>query len=325
MSVVVVKGGLMDTVQDEGRYGYQSLGINPGGAMDRNAMYLANALVGNDLRAAVLELNFPASTLLFQKSTLIALSGADFNAHLNGQNVPLYQPIVVKEASELKFSKRRHGAYCYLAVFGGWEVPLWLGSRSTNLIAQMGGVEGRRLMKGDTLKHPDLPFSTEEVKVLPWRVNNSEFYRTDGKIHCIMGNEFGWLAKRSQLDFIKGNYAITANSNRMGYRLKGKLLRKKLKAELLSTAVTFGTIQVLPNGELIVLMADHQTTGGYPRVAHAISAERSTLAQLTTGDAIKFEFLDVTTAEALLYNQQTSIRQIKASCQFKIREYAALH
>jgi antagonist of KipI len=332
MSIEVIKAGMADSVQDGGRFGFQHLGINPNGVMDLNAMKVANALVGNEWNEAVLEMSFPASTFRFTKPALIALSGADFSAKLNGKSIPLHQPVRVASGSELTFTEVVDGAWCYLAVQGGFELKKWLGSKSTHVKARIGGVDGRPLKKGD-----ELLFNREmrktETKIFPWRANVSELYstpwpvfsptrlaNTSTKVRCIQGNEFAWLVKKSKRDFLKKEFTISRQSDRMGYRLIGIPLKQSMEQELLSTAVTFGTIQLLPNGELIILMADHQTTGGYPRMAHVIGADRSRLAQCRPTETISFSFVSVQEAEDLLLIQERSLRQLQEACTFKLRE-----
>jgi antagonist of KipI len=287
--------------------------------MDLNALHIANALVGNELNEAVIEFKFPASTLLFHKSTIIALSGADFKARLNGQSIPINQPVLIPKNSELKFSGINRGSFCYLAIHGGLQIARWLESRSTNLKAKWGGVEGRFLKKGDVLKYN--PLDIREIKVLPWQVNVAEFYLKDHVIRCLPGNEFSWLTKKSQAAFLKTPFTISPQSDRMGYRLKGHTLRQSRKQELLSTAVTFGTIQLLPQGEIIILMADHQTTGGYPRIGHVISADRSALVQRNANDKISFQWARLEDAELIALAQHKSLKQLQRSCMYKLKQF----
>lgn len=320
MSLKVLKAGISDTVQDTGRFGFQHQGINPTGSMDMNAMKVANALVGNELSGAVLELNFPASSFLFQQSALIALSGADFTAKLEGKNIPIHKPVFVPAGSELKFSKVVHGSRCYMAVQGEFDLPAWLDSRSTNTKANAGGFEGRVLKRNDELLLNTESNFADTVMVLPWTVNVSEFYSGE-TFRCIRGNEFTWLTKKSQQQVCKESFTVSSQSDRMGYHLKGLNLRQTKKRELLSTAVTFGTMQLLPNGDLIVLMADHQTTGGYPRLAHVISADRSRLAQCRPNEKITFQFIGLGEAESLAASQSRSLLQIQSSCKLKLNEF----
>lgn len=326
MSIRVIKAGIADSIQDNGREGFQHLGINTNGAMDSTAMKIANALVSNDLDEAVLEMSFPSAVLMFTTPALIAIGGADFTARLNGKTIPLHQPVVVTAGSELKFTTLIHGVWCYLAVQGGFEINRWLGSNSTNVKANAGGFAGRFLKKGDEIS---IRKTTKETatKVLPWRANASEFYElgrenTDTRIRCIRGNEFEWLTKQSQKDFLKQLYVVNRQSDRMGYRLTSKILKQSKKQEMVSTAVTFGTLQLLPNGELIALMADHQTTGGYPRIAHIIGTDRSRFAQCRPTETISFSFVSVQKAEDELLLQDRSLRQLQAACKFNLQEIA---
>jgi antagonist of KipI len=324
MSIRVIKAGIADSIQDNGRVGFQHLGINTNGAMDINAMKIANALVGNELDEAVLEMSFPSAVLLFTVPALMAISGADFTARLNGKAIPLHQPVVVAAGSELRFTKVINGAWCYLALQGGFEMKRWLGSNSTNAKANAGGFAGRFLKMGDEIPLRETVKETT-TKVLPWRANVAEFYESGREIsavqiQCMKGNEFEWLTKQSQKDFVKQLYVVNRHSDRMGSRLTGKTLKQSKKQEMVSTAVTFGTLQLLPNGELISLMADHQTTGGYPRLAHVCSAERSRIVQCRPGDKLLFSFIGIQEAEALLLHQEKSIRQLRWSCMLKLKE-----
>lgn len=320
MSLEVLKAGVSDTIQDAGRFGYQHLGINPTGAMDVLAMNVANALVGNKLNEAAIEMRFPASTLYFNKPAVIALSGADFSAKLNGKSIPINHPVFVSSKSELKFTRLLKGNFIYLAVHGGLKSSTWLESASTNTKALLGGVEGRVIRKNDCVS------LKKEIRegdsfVFPWRASLDELYSASGIIRCIKGNEFDWMSDKSQKDLLKTKFKIKSTSDRMGYQLQGVKLSKKIKCELLSTAVDYGTVHLLPTGELIVLMADHQTTGGYPRVAHVIRGDRSTLAQYKLNQEFILEFVRVTEAETLLFNQQRILKQLEFSATLKFNEY----
>jgi len=319
MSLEVVKAGIADTFQDAGRYGHQHLGINPNGAMDQIAMNVANSLVGNELNEAVLELCFPASALLFKKPALIALSGANFNAELNGKPVSINQSISVSAGSELKFTKTEKGVFCYLAVHGGFSLISWLGSNSTNVKAQVGGWKGRSLQKADAIEFKK-NISIDDVKIFPWRANVFDFYSDAKSIQFLRGQEFDWLDEASQEKLMEESFTMTSLRDRMGYRLKGKELRRK-NGELISTAATFGTVQLLPDGQIIILMADHQTTGGYPRVAQVIAADRSKLVQTCVGDEIFFREISLQEAEDLLLLQHKILKQIQVTCTVRLKEF----
>lgn len=321
MSLHIIKTGLLDTIQDLGRYGYQHLGINPGGAMDRFSAQLANALLGKDLTVAVIEMHFPAAQILFEKETIICITGADLSPTINKKNIPLNQPVAVNKNTELRFNKKLSGACCYLSFFQETDTEKWLNSYSTNLIAGAGGYKGRTLKKSDKLNFKnnfELKNLLEEkdLVLLPWRSTGT--IRSKKEIRFIKGNEWDWLTNDSMKMLQENNYKILNNSNRMGYRLEGKALKMKEDRQLISSGVTFGTIQLLPGGELIILMADHQTTGGYPRIGHVISADLPLLAQKIPGEEIKFAAVEHITAEKKFIKQQRDLLHIQTASKFKI-------
>jgi len=327
MSLSIIKPGLLDTLQDLGRIGYGSWGINPGGAMDRYAAQVANLLVGNCCDEAVMEIHFPGPQILFEQNTLIAITGANFSATVNDEQIPRWQPVVVRRNTVLQFSSLVEGARCYLSVHGGYCGEKWLNSYSTNLKAAAGGWHGQPLRKGD-----ELPFKENTIyfagllkdesnfEALPWRVNTEKIYRWPHEIGFIPGREWDGLSPASQENFIQNNYLIHPSSDRMGYQLKGSPMVMDHPVELVSSAVSFGTVQLLPDGQLIVLMADHQTTGGYPRIAHVISAHLPKLAQLRPCDAIQFKRVDVTVAERLLTAQQKELHILQRACMDHLNE-----
>lgn len=323
MSLQIIKPGLLDTIQDTGRYGFQHLGINPTGVMDPFSAQLANALLGKDLNSAVIEMHFPAAHILFEEETIICLTGADFSPTINRRTLPLGQPVAIPKNSILQFEKKIAGARCYLSVIHHLALDKWLNSYSTHLIAAAGGFNGRPLKKGDTItftnnlviknSHGNKPFT-----LLPWKATENISLKKE--IRFITGNEWDWLTENSTKKFTGNKYHISNNSNRMGYRLKGNALRVKEDRQLISSGVTFGTIQLLPDGQLIVLMADHQTTGGYPRIAHVISADLPLLAQSNAGDEIRFSEVEHSIAEQALLKQLRELRQVLTASKFKIEK-----
>ncbi len=326
MNLRIIKAGVLDTVQDMGRYGWQHLGINPGGAMDKLSAQVANILVGNDSHEAVIELHFPASSFFFEQPTLIALSGADFSASINGDEVPSLHPILVSKYSILQFHGVANGARAYLAIHGGLNVSKWLDSFSTNIKAIAGGHNGRPLQKEDEIgfgisSDLCLFINKKEFIVLPWKAAIAWGDESVGEIFILPGNEWNMLTDESKEKLKQQSFIITAQSDRMGYQLKSGPLLMNTNEEVVSAAVNFGTIQLLPDGQLIVLMADHQTTGGYPRVAHVISAHHSKLAQMKPGDAIHFRFTDLQTAEELFKKQQQHLLQLQTASTFKLNHF----
>lgn len=325
MSLKIIKTGILDTLQDMGRYGYQHLGINPGGMMDKFSAQIANILVGNKVNEAVIELHFPASVFIFQQPALIALSGADFSASINGEKIPSLHPVLVNKNAVLQFHRVAKGARTFIAVKGGFNVPAWLGSTSTNLKATAGGFNGRALRKDDEIsfKEPNIDYTLLKVKeyvVLPWKANDKWENSNSNEILILTGNECGRLTDKSKEKIFGQPFTITNQSDRMGFRLKSEPLLTTTNEEIVSSAVSFGTVQLLPDGQLIILMADHQTTGGYPRVAHVISAHHSRLAQMKSGEMIRFRLADQQMAEELLIKQEQHLLQLQNACRFKLQQ-----
>jgi antagonist of KipI len=330
MSIKIIKQGIADSIQDLGRFGYQHLGINPTGAMDVYAAQIANMIVGNDLNEAVIELHFPAAVFLFQQQSLIALSGADFCAMINDIEVPINTPIIIEKNCILQFKKIKQGARCYLAIKEGLNVPLRLKSYSTNIKANAGGHFGRYLQKNDSIafntqkKYCKL-LNKKDAEILHWKVDVKELYTEENTIRIIKGEEYHWLQTESKELIESSSFIISSQSDRMGFRMKGEQLKVNNKEQLLSTAVTKGTVQLLPNGQLIVLMADHQTTGGYPRIAHIISADISTLSQLSFHSSIQFELIELEEAENILYKHHQYLQLLQNACNFRLQEYFQQH
>jgi antagonist of KipI len=324
MSLKILKPGILDTIQDEGRYGYQHLGINPGGAMDLLAMQTANLLVGNKINEPVLEIFFPAPDILFEQNALITITGANFSPMINGDGIKTGRPVMVKKNTVIQFPQKKKGQCCYLAVHGGFKLIPWLNSCSTNLKAAAGGFEGRKLQRGDCIElnkdfcHDRL--KDADIIKLHWRAAPITDESGDEEIFILPGNEWNCLNEQSKKIFCNNNFQVALSSDRMGYRLNGDKLVSENNTELVSAAVNSGTIQLLPNGEMIVLMADSQTTGGYPRIAHVISAHLPKLAQKQPGEKIKFTIVNQAIAEDLLLKQKLHLQQLKNACNFRLQD-----
>lgn len=296
MSVEVLKPGLCTTFQDSGRTGYQHLGVPVNGPMDALAHQLANLLVGNTLDCGTLEITLLGPALRFNAGALIAISGADLGARLNGEAFPPDTAKRVPPGSLLEFGQRRNGARAYLAVGGGFTVEKVLGSVSAYRRGAFEGVLGRTLVTGDRLGIAS-SFRTVPNVVLPAGLIRCLEREARAAIRILPGGEWTAFTERAQQDFISSDYVIGNDSERMGYRLQGETLDLEQPLELLSQAVTFGTVQVPPDGLPIVLMADRQTTGGYPRIANVISVDLPLLAQRLPGDEVRFEMTTLEQAQ----------------------------
>ena len=309
--MLVRKPGILTTVQDLGRTGHRSLGINPNGVMDRTAVRLINALLGNDENEAVLEMHFPAAEIEFNTECSFAIGGADFTAELNGTTVRNWGTFTTNKGDILKFTEPVSGTRAYIAAKNGFAIDEWLGSRSTNLIASVGGYDGRKLNADDRIDLRD-PRTVKPHTIAPSILPKYSRFPT---VRVVPSGEFNLLTAISEREFFTGGFTITKDSNRMGYRLSGPPLHLLHKKEMVSAAVTFGTIQLLPDGQLIVLMADHQTAGGYPRIANVISADLPLLAQLGPNHGVSFHLVSIEEAERIsaaferdLCRLQTGIR-----------------
>jgi antagonist of KipI len=310
MSIHVLRPGVLMTVQDEGRHGHQHVGLCPGGAMDCVSLTLANALVGNALGEAALELTVLGPDLEFRRETLVALCGAEFEA-----NVPLNRPVLVEEGARISIGRALRGARAYLAVAGGIAVEPVLGSRSTYLPGGFGGLGGRTLRRGDVvpLAQDSAALSKERFSKLKKRNGRTVRWSAPPQtvpehepvlIHALDGQHFPSFDSTSQRAFLDAVWRIAPESNRMGFRLAGPSLSRAAGDEILSGPTCLGTVQVPANGMPIVLMADHQTTGGYPKIAEIASADVPRLAQLGPGGTVHFARCGLDIAGELRRHQQ---------------------
>ena len=317
MSILIEKSGILSTIQDLGRTGFRRFGINPNGAMDKTAVRLINVLIDNNENAAVLEMHFPAPVLRFEKAAIVALGGADFSATLGGEAIENWRPIFVGKNQILKFTNKIFGNRVYLSIKGGFKINEWLGSASTNLVAGIGGFEGRSLRKDDRLFFKS-KFKIQNSK-FPYKISKDLIprYSPFPTARVVAGAEFGKLTAAGREKFISRNFTISFNSNRMGFRLNGEKLTLAKKFELVSSAVAFGTIQLLPDGQMIILMADHQTSGGYPRIAHVVSTDLPVLAQLGATDKVNFQLISLEAAEQLTLEFEKNLNLLRISVNSK--------
>lgn len=310
MTLRVLKPGLACTFQDLGRSGYQHLGVPANGVMDENAHRLANLLVSNEAEQATLEITLQGPELVFQSGTVIALAGADLRATLDGQPLEPLRAVRVRPGTVLAFGKRVSGARAYLAVRDGYRLPAILGSTSTYGRGAYGGFAGRALRRDDVIgiacnfaNPPRVPLP-REAALLGY---------ADGPIRIVAGREWGLFRPAAQARFLSTAYRIENDSERMGYRLKGEPIELIEPANLLSEAVAFGTIQVPPSGQPIVLMADRQTTGGYPKIASVISVDLPRLAQKLPGDEVRFEQVSLDRAQQLSLARSALFAELEAA------------
>ena len=296
MNIKVISPGVLTTVQDTGRFGHQAAGIPEAGAMDRASLRLANALVGNPEDAAALELTVFGGTFEFDGEGTIALTGADMRPFLNGNRMAMNTAFPVKTGDRLELGAASQGMRAYLAVSGGIDVPVVLGSRSTDLKSRLGGLEGRKLRAGDVLEsgsRPQAAAELAEVQGTPCepvlqRLAQSTDPEGVTRIRFLFGPQDAMFAEDAKKTFTDSIYTLSAACDRMGYRLEGAAVPSLNGTDILSEGICFGSIQVPANGQPIVMMADHQTTGGYAKIGTVLSEDLPLLAQLGPGKRIRF-------------------------------------
>lgn len=306
MGLVVRKPGVYTSIQDNGRFGYQGSGFSTNGVMDRRAYVIANLLVENDPNAPVLEFALAGPLLRFTTKTIIAITGADFGATIDGEPAPRYTALMVKRGSILRFGAAKTGCYGYLAIAGGSvRIPEIMGSRSTNLKCEFGGWKGRTLMTGDYL-----PFVTKGVDFLPnlgsHRLdagNDDAFYgfaNDEVLVRVVPGPQEDLFTEEGIEAFYSQTYTTTAKCDRMGYRLDGPEIETRNGSDIISDGIAFGAVQVPSHGRPIVMLADRQTTGGYAKIGTIATVDIPKLVQRPPGSRVRFEPVTVQQAQELL-------------------------
>lgn len=305
----VIKAGMLTTVQDAGRWGYQSRGVPVAGPMDPCSHRVANALVGNPRDAATLEVTLLGPELEFDSERVVAIAGAEFDVTVDGKSVAMRAPFLVPSGARLTFGVRRRGARAYVAIAGGIATAPVLGSRSTHVISAMGGVDGRAVRAGDALplssSTPAQAARAPVDPILPLPAG-------DAVVRVMEGPQRDYFSLDA-LDVLQSApYMIRQDSDRMGFRLHGPQLTHVRGADIISDATPLGVLQVPASGQPILLMADRQTTGGYPKLATVISADIPVAGQLGPGDSVRFALCTAQQAMAALIAQERALMPLEA-------------
>ena len=294
MKMTVISPGPLTTVQDAGRFGSMQSGFSPGGCMDTRSMKIANILVGNEKGEGVLEMTMMGGTFSFDGTSVIAITGADMKPTVNGEECPMYKAVEVKKGDVLSFSRADSGMRAYLAVAGGFALPLVMGSMSTNLKCKLGGFQGRKLQKGDEIP---LRQSIELTFVGKRKYKNEVKYTKSITLRAVLGPQDDYFTEKGIETFFKKTYTVTDKSDRMGVRLDGEKIESKNGVDIISDGVTTGSVQIPASGTPIIMMADRQTTGGYAKIATVLSTDLHLIAQAKPGTVIRFQ--KVTAEEAI--------------------------
>ena len=302
-SITVLRPGLFTTIQDTGRWGHQASGVPVSGPMDRLSHRVANALVGNEPTAALLEATLAGPEIRIENGAVIAITGADLGAHLDAEEIPLHRPIKCRPGAVLRFGERRSGARAYVALSGGITLPPVLGSRATHTYCVLGGLDGRPIAAGDRLPLGD------ERSVSPWRVISTSARNLTGgaRVRVIPGPQLDFFPPKALELLQRTRFTVTSQSDRMGYRLTGATIPRLEDREMISDTTFAGALQVPPSGDPILLMSDRQTSGGYPQIATVITADLPSAGQLAPGDWIEFEICTRYQAMSALIAQEGSI------------------
>lgn len=334
MNITVLRPGLLTSIQDRGRRGFQKYGVIVSGVMDDYAHRLANIIVGNEPGEGVLEMSLFGPSLRLEQDSLLAITGGDMEPSINGIPVPMWRPVFVRRGSVLDFKSCRRGCYSYLAVAGGYAIAPVMGSKSTYLRAGIGGFQGRALQEGDIL-----PISTSLpeqacrlMKQLADRLLERPFIAADWfvpsahipepsqpiSVRVTRGGQYDLFTPESQAQFFNSLFQVSPQSDRMGCRLAGPGLILCEALEMVSEPVVLGTVQVPPDGNPIVLMADRQTAGGYPCIAQAAAVDAALIAQAGPGDLICFQEISIKEAETLYLERESYLLQIQEAVALRV-------
>lgn len=309
MALKVLSPGPLTSVQDEGRFGHQRIGMSPAGCMDLHSMRLANLLVDNDMGEAVLEMTFLGGKFEFTKDNVFALTGADMGAKLDGVPVPTGQARQAKAGSVLQLGQALTGSRGYLAVAGGFDLPVLHGSKSTLLRSNLGGFEGRKLAAGDVL-----PFAAPKKTIpnLPIRqLPTQPPIQKDVTVRVILGPQDDRFTKAGLETFFSSTYKVDNKSDRMGYRLTGPKVEHTSDANIISDGIPFGAVQIPGSGEPMIMMSEHQGSGGYTKIANVISVDIPLVAQCPPGGTIRFKEITVDEAQDLYLAQRTEYDRLR--------------
>lgn len=309
--------GFLTTIQDGGRSGHKQYGVSKSGAMDSFAMKAANLLAGNEINTPVLEITLSPHRFRVLANTLAAFCGGGLQPEMNGKEIPLFQAVSLEKDSVVELKKQTNGFRLYMAVGGGFTADSFLESRSTDLLIKAGGLQGRVLRKDDTIHQlsdlsslqKDLFSIFQNQTTIELKVNAD--YVQQKIIRVLKGVEWDYLTDESKTTISSSVFTISPQSNRMGYRMKSDVLKTLQPCDIISSPVTEGTVQLTSSGEMIVLTADAQTVGGYPRILQVIEANLPALVQKKPGDVIQFEIVSLQEAEELLLEQHNQLQKLK--------------
>ena len=318
MGIRVLKAGMLTTVQDLGRTGYQSQGFSVAGVMDVRSFKIANLLLDNPENEAVLEFTLIGPTLQFTSETIIAITGGDFTPTLNGEPVPMYEAVYVNRGDILKFGSARTGSRGYIAFSSYLDIPVVMGSRCTNLKSKIGGFKGRKLKDEDyigfRMKRRYLPY------FLSRKLKADDFPKESETLRVVLGPQDEMFSKQGIETFLAQEYTVTSDFDRMGCRLEGPFIAAKNTTDMISDGIAYGSVQVPSHGKPIILLSDRQTTGGYPKIATVASVDIPKLVQRKTDHKIRFTAISVQEAQKLYREEEKAYEKMRSEIHVPCKE-----
>ncbi len=302
VKIKVINPGFLSTIQDKGRSGFQALGVPEAGVMDRESLIIANKLVSNQEDSPVIETTAMGLEIEFLDDATIAVAGGDLSLQVDDISFPMYQTLSIRKGSILKFAGVKSGARAYLSFAGKLLVPKVMGSYSTYIRGEIGGIKGRKLEKDDFLEI--------ETKEVPKKTFNTSIIRDleEKKIRVILNRDEDYFTGEGINTFLTSEYTISNQSDRMGYRLSGPEISHRNGGDIISTAINFGAVQVPGHGQPIIMMADRQTVGGYAQIGRVISVDLPVLAQSFPGEKIRFKEISLREAQNIYRKRLERIR-----------------
>ncbi len=306
MIMKILSPGPLSTLQDLGRFGYMKSGFSQNGAMDAHALQIANILVGNSRSEGAIEMTFMGISAEFDTDAVIAVTGADMQPKINGENIKTYTACQVKKGDVLSFGMASEGMRAYLAVAGGFDVEKKMGSISTNMKCKMGGYFGRRLMTGDEI------FLRRGTRLIDKdsRTCAADCYSECITVRVMLGPQDDCFTKEGKKMFLSATYTVSDKSDRMGIRLEGEAVESAGGVDIISDGIVFGSVQIPASGKPIIMMSDRQTTGGYAKIATVISVDLPLLAQARPGSQIKFMNVSESCALKLLKKREKKLKEL---------------
>jgi len=328
MKLTITRSGFLSTVQDLGRANLRQFGVSVGGALDLHAVRVANLLVGNDENAAGLEITSGLVRMQFDDQRIVAWCGGEYDVAVGSRQIPSGHSAHLDVNEALSISGPRDGCRAWLAISGGIDVPVVLGSRSTDLRGSFGGFEGRALRDGDVISlgsnsvcAKTLIDRLSQEKIAAWSISHdwSHPAQQEPRLRVVRGSDWDRFDESPYEALTNETFLVSPDSDRMGARLEGPELRRREDCDLISEAVAPGTIQVPPNGKPIVLLGDCQTIGGYPKIAHVATVDLPIAAQLRAGDRVRFREVSLAEAHQFLFERNGDLEQFRVGIKLQMR------